>query len=112
MSEDILKVILDKLENDLNIETSIDFIGDLFNQRAEKIHSAISTNKEYKQKLKNLHSLDEEIIAKYENGLEIISTIEEFNDSYSEMSSVIEKQMYKYGLYDGMKLIIEGMKIR
>ena len=110
MDDEFVKQLLDKLENDLNISSCNDFIGNLFDQRAEKIHTSISKNKEYKEQLKVLHKLNDEIIAKYENGREIISLIEDFKDNYIDTTSLIEKQMYKYGLYDGMKLIIEGLK--
>ena len=100
MDDKFVKQILDKLENDLNIAPSKDFIGNLFDQRAEKIHTSISKNKEYKKQLKILHKLNDEII----------SLIEDFKDNYIDTTSLIEKQMYKYGLYDGMKLIIEGLK--
>ena len=111
MDDKFVKQLLDKLENDQNIAPSEDFIGSLFDQRAEKIHTSISKHKEYKEQLKILHNLNDEIIAKYENGREIISLIEDFKDNYIVTTSLIEKQMYKYGLYDGMKLILEGLKI-
>ena len=48
MDDEFVKQLLDKLENDLNILSCNDFIGNLFDQRAEKIHTSISKNKEYR----------------------------------------------------------------
>ena len=36
--------------------------------------------------------------------------MKEYANVIDEIGDTIEKSMYKHGLYDGLKLIIEGMK--
>ena len=41
--------------------------------------------------------------------MDIISSIEEYADANGAMSSLIEKQMYKHGVYDKMRLILDEL---
>ena len=50
------------------------------------------------------------IIAKYDNAMDIINSMEEYADANGEMSNLIEKQMYKHGVYDGIRLILTDYK--
>ena len=47
--------------------------------------------------MKRVAYINDNIINQYENVID-------------EIEDTIEKSMYKHGLYDGLKLIIEGMK--
>jgi len=106
MTEEFINRILDKFESDLHITKNKDFIGTLFEQRDENIYTSISKSDKYKSQLEILNNINNKIINKFEKGRDIIEAIEE----YFQMRCLIEKEMYKYGLYDGMKFIIEGMK--
>ena len=47
---------------------------------------------------------------KYDNGWEVITEIEDYLGTTYKMQNLIEKQMYKFGVYDGMKIILEEIK--
>lgn len=36
--------------------------------------------------------------------------MEEYEDASGNMGRLIEKQMYKHGVYDGMRLIVDGLQ--
>ncbi len=112
MNDDFISNILDSLERNIHIsqENIDDFIGTLFEQRAEDMHTSVTKSEKYKNQLKKVHSVNDKILSKYENAKEIIEDFEESQDVHGELGELIEKEMYKYGLYDGMKLMIEGMK--
>jgi len=110
MKEDFINQTLDKLEKELHIKSNNDFIGDLFEERAEEFHMAIIKNSDYKKLANDISKINDKIMAKYENAWEIINEIEEYVGATYKMQDLIEKQMYKFGIYDGMKLILEGIK--
>lgn len=111
MDKELFEQIFEKLEKELNIEKSVDFIGELLDERSEMIHLEISDKKEYKAHVSSVTEIEEEIGRKISNPIDIISLIEEHENEVYENYSKCEKLMYKYGLYDGMKLVIEGMKL-
>lgn len=110
MDRESIELILQKLEKDLNIEKSEDFIGDLLELRANDIDKEISNDKDYKNYIKQISTIEEEIENKVESSFEIIKLIEKYEHIEYENCRRREKLMYKYGVYDGMKLIIEGLK--
>ena len=109
MIEEFIKQALSVLGEDLHLKENKDLIEILFRERAEKFHIAITKNNEYEKCRKNIRNVNDKIFAKYQNADDIISSIEEYEIASSEMGSLIERQMYKYGLYDGMRLILEGL---
>lgn len=50
MEKDFVNLILETLEKNMNINKSEDFIGELFEQRAEDIHREITQDKNIKSK--------------------------------------------------------------
>ncbi len=110
MEKDFVNLILETLEKNMNINKSEDFIGELFEQRAEDIHREITQDKKYKKQMKRVAYINENIINQYENAIDMIKVMEEYANVIDEIEDTIEKSMYKHGLYDGLKLIIEGMK--
>jgi len=110
MSETIIKTLIKRLSEDLEIKTSEDFLGDLFEERAEEIHERIGHNTEYKKQLRKTCELQEEIKQKFEKAWEIIEIIEEYNQEIYERNYLSEKLIYKQGLLDGILFIIEGAK--
>lgn len=102
------------LKKNIHIEKESidDFIGTLFEQRAEDMHTSVTKSEKYKCQLKKVHSVNDKILSKYENAKDIIEDFEESQDVHGELGEIIEKEMYKYGLYDGMQLILKGLKIK
>ena len=109
MTEDFIKQVLSILGKDLHIKENSNFIETLFEERAEKFHIAITKDDRYKKEKLKMKTANNHIIAKYDNAMDIINSMEEYADANGEMSSLIEKQMYKHGLYDGMRLILDGL---
>lgn len=109
MKDDFIKQLLNLLGKDLKLKENNDFIETLFNKRAENFHISITKNKKYERCRKNIRNVNDKIFAKYPNADDIISSIEEYEIASSEMGGLIERQMYKYGIYDGIRLIFEGL---
>lgn len=107
MYDDSIKQLLDSLSKNLHIKENENFIDTLFEQRAEKFHIAITKDDKYKIEIKKIRKLQNEIFAKYDNASDIINSVEEYGDIMGEMGNLIEKQMYKHGIYDGMRLILD-----
>lgn len=107
--EDFIKQVLSIIEKDLQLKENKDFIEILFRERAENFHIAITKNNEYEKCRKSLRKINDKILAKYKNADDIISSIEEYEIASSEMGGLIERKMYKYGIYDGIRLIFEGL---
>lgn len=111
MKKELIEQILEKLENELHIEKNSDFIGELFDDRSDTIHSEITKHKEYKKYIDEINEIDEEIKEKFNNYWDIIKLIEKSRNVTYKNSELCEKLMYKYGIYDGMKSILEGRRI-
>lgn len=109
MTEDFIKQILSILGKDLHIKENSNFIDTLFEERAEKFHIAITKDDKYKIDSKKIRKLQDEIFAKYDHADDIIKSMEEYEDTSGNMGRLIEKQMYKHGVYDGMRLILDGL---
>lgn len=110
MEKELIEQILEKLENDLHIEKNADFIGELFEDRADTIHFEITKHEEYKKYIDKINEIDEEIKGKFSNYWDIVKIIEKSRNITYKNSESCEKFMYKYGIYDGMKLLLEGTK--
>ena len=110
MYDDFIKQLLNLLSTSLNLKEKQDFIEILFRERAENFHIAITKNAEYEKCRNNIRTVNDKIFAKYQNVNDIINSIEEYESASSEMGSLIEQQMYKYGLYDGLHLILDGLQ--
>ncbi len=110
MKKELIEQILEKLENDLHIEKNADFIAELFEDRADTIHFEITKHEEYKKYIDKMNVIDEEIKEKFSNYWDIMKVIEKSRNITYKNSDLCEKLMYKYGVYDGMKLILEGTK--
>lgn len=102
--------LIGTLEKNLHISRNNNFIEDLFNDRSEKFHKAITQNKEYKEYMKKINNIDEEITEKFKNRWEIIHMIEKYTNATFECEELCEKLMYKYGVLDGLLLITQGTK--
>ena len=109
MYDDFIKQVLSILGKDLHIKENSNFIDTLFEERAEKFHIAITKDDKYKTDSNKIRKLQNEIFAKYDNADDIIESMEEYEDASGNMGRLIEKQMYKHGIYDGMRLIIDGL---
>ena len=110
MIEDSIEQVLNILGKDLHIKKNCNFIDTLFDERAEKFHISITKNSRYKIDNKKIKILQDKIFAKYDNADDIISLMEEYENASDNMRYLIEKQMYKHGIYDGIKFVIEGLK--
>lgn len=109
MEQDLYSAILKILEKDIKINTNENLINTLFEKRSEKFHVAVTKNDKYKVQKENLKKANEKIFNKYENAWDIISELENWQNISDEISHIIELQMYKYGVYDGIKLILDSI---
>lgn len=104
------KTIIEFIGPNLNLKENKNFIETRLNQRAENFHISITKNEEYEKCRKNIRNVNDKIFAKYQNADDIISSIGEYESTSGEMGSLIERQMYKYGIYDGIHLILDGLQ--
>lgn len=109
MKKEVISKILNELKKDLEMKNEEDYIGELFEDRAETIHGIIMNNKMYKEQREEIYKIEKEIQEKYKNHREIIQLIEKHENVIYDRSDMCEKLMYKYGVYEGMSLIINGI---
>lgn len=106
-----LEQITSKLEEELDRKGKGNFIDELFDVRAEALHIDIRGNLEYKKSTGKVKQIDNEIKMKYGNKYwEIIHLIEKYEEATTDDGVLCEKLMYKHGVLDGMKLILDGTK--
>ena len=98
MTKALFENLLDQLEQDLQLEKSHDFIGELCEERAEIMHMAI------------VKQLRMEIRDTFQDYRLVFEYIEKYDKIKRENQYLYEKQMYKHGVYDGIMLLLEGMK--
>ena len=99
MMETTYSQIIKRLEKELNMENNLNIIDELFETRGEDYHLAITNNEEHNEiKKDNKH---------YK---EFLKAFEKYEDASCDMGYLTEKLMYKFGLLDGMKIILEGTK--
>lgn len=110
MNNEFIYKLMEELEKKLHISKNDDLIDVLFNDRLEKFHEAITKNQKYKAYMKKVNNIDKEISKKFENRWEIINIIEKYTNATDEGAEICEKLMYKYGVLDGMLLILQGTK--
>lgn len=110
MDNEFINKLIKTLERNLYINVKDNLIEELFYDRSEKFHEAITKNKKYKAYMKKINDIDKEIAEKFENRWEIINMIEKYTNATYEGEELCEKLMYKYGVLDGMLLIIQGTK--
>ena len=104
------KQLIKILEKKLNLEDDENIIEELFEGRSRIIHSVFRINTEFKNYDEKIKKVDEEIRNKFVNNWEIIQELEKYEDASWESGYLCEKLMYKHGVLDGMKLILEGTK--
>ena len=110
MSDNFITELVKRLSNDLETKPSVDFIGDVFEERSEEMHSMISSNNEYKKRTRKICKIEDEIKEKFNNAWEILEVIEKHYKEVYARNYLCEKIMYKQGLLDGILFIIEGTK--
>lgn len=110
MDKELIEQIMSCLEENWQKENYNDIIGDLFDTRAEEIYSDIAQNKLYREYINKAVEMEEEIKRKFKNSREIMQTIEDTEGARCEREYLSRKLMYIHGIYDGMKLILDGTK--
>ncbi|WP_270739442.1 hypothetical protein [Massilioclostridium coli] len=110
MTKALFENLLDQLEQDLQLEKNHDFIGELCEERAEIMHMSIVKNQEYKQHMNIIKQLRMEIRDTFQDDRLVFEYIEKYDKIKRENQYLYEKQMYKHGVYDGIMLLLEGMK--
>ena len=110
MSDKFIKQMVSKLGEDLEIKPAEDIVGELFEKRAEDIHTVVGQNSGYRKHSKKISEIEEEISKKFENPMEVMELIEKRDGITYERNCLSEKLMYKQCLLDGILLIAEGTK--
>lgn len=108
--EEIYDKIIKRLEKELKMENYENVIDELFEIRGENFHRAIMDNEEHQKLREKRKQVENEIRKNNENHKEFLKELEKFEDASSDMGYLTEKLMYKYGLLDGMNIILEGTK--
>lgn len=73
-------------------------------------YDKITKDDRYKVESKKMRKMQDELFAKYDNAFDIIKSMEQYEDISGTMGRLIEKQMYKHGVYDGIHLILHGLQ--
>ena len=110
MMETTYSQIIKRLEKELNMENNLNIIDELFETRGEDFHLAITNNEEHKKLCKKIEQADNEIKKDNKHYKEFLKAFEKYEDASCDMGYLTEKLMYKFGLLDGMKIILEGTK--
>lgn len=103
------KEMLKNLKKELYPNKEKDFILKLFEKRRFEIDSQVIKNEKYKKYSKEIKEVYDRLENKYKDDLKIITSFEEYSDAIYSRESVCNKLLYKYGVMDGMRLIIDGM---
>lgn len=110
MDKELIKQILNNLEKNWHKENYNDIIGDLFDARAEEIYSDIAKNEIYTEYIDKAIDMENAIKRKFKNNGKIIQAIEVADKARSECEYLSRKLMYMHGIYDGMKLLLDGTR--
>ena len=82
----------------------------MFDARRCKIETSIMKSKDYKKYSKEIDKVYDELSEKYNNSYKIINSFEKYSDAIYSRECIYDKLLYKYGVMDGMKLIIDGVE--
>ena len=100
--------ILNYLEKDFfNLEKN-DVIGDLFDEKFDEIQQAVIDTDIYKSYREQINEIENLIYSKISNNSTLITLIEKYFEMIFEREKSVEKLIYKYGIYNGMTLILSG----
>lgn len=82
----------------------------MFGDRIRDIDSAIARHKDYKKSLRKIDKFFDNILEKYKDNRQIAFTFEDYSDAVYCSVYAYEKLLYKYGVMDGIRLVIDGLK--
>ena len=106
-----IEQIMSKLEEELSRKGEENLVDEIFDERTESLHIYIKGNVKYKKSTEKIRQIDDEIKMKYgDKYREIIQLIEKYEDAVVKDGTICEKLMYKHGVLDGMKLILDGTR--
>jgi len=103
------KIMLKQLKKELHAKDEGDFILELFEKRLEELQSYIMKDEEYNENSRKILKIRNEIEEKYSNN-EILNAFEKHSSLVYFSNYLYEKLMYKCGVMDGMRLVIDGLK--
>ena len=98
------------LRSDLTLPHNYNSIEDFFEDRYEGIIGTIFNTDKMKKYEKQQDKIIEEISLKTNNSFDIVNLIEKLEEIYNNKYSDYELLMYKYGVHDGVSIILEGKK--
>ena len=81
----------------------------MFEDHNCELYSSLSNSSEYKDNSNRISTIYREIEEKYKNHNEILHSFEEYSSAVYSSNYLCEKLMYKHGVMDGIKLVVEGM---
>ena len=108
--ENVYNIIIKKLSKDIGAKQNADIIGKIFEERSENIQSEIRVNEQYNIHVRKIAKISKIIKTKFKNPMEIIQLCEQYANATSDSEYEYEKLMYKYGVLDGMNIILQGIK--
>lgn len=108
MDKDLIKEILNNIEKDFYKKTNKYSINQLFEDRAENIYSDIAEHEVYKQYINKAIEMENKVVEKLGNSEETMQLLEDINKFRCEYEYLSRKLIYKHGVSDGMRLVIEG----
>ena len=104
------KKILDYLKQDIPLIENDDIIGTLFDEKSNSIEERIIHTKVYQEYRKEILQIECKIYDMLIDNSELLNLVEQFTKITYDRAEICDKLMYKYGFYDGMTLVIEGLK--
>ena len=110
IEKEFLEKILNVMRKDLQISQSEDFIKELFDNRTEEIHSKITESVEYQKINNKLKNINSDLTEKTNGNKELIKLVDDRDSLSYEMNYMCEMNMYKFGIYDALALILNGTK--
>lgn len=106
----IIKAISDYLKKDFNNFDTSDIICDLFDEKFDKIEQTLLHTPSYQTYRNQITQLENEIYKKISNDSSLIQLMEKYIEVVLDREELCNKLIYKYGIYNGMSLILTGTK--
>ena len=104
------ETMLEQLKKEFNEMERENMILKMFDERRCEIESSIMRSKDYKEYSKEIDKVYDELSEEYDNSSKIINSLEKYSDAIYSRECICDKLLYKYGVMDGMRLVIDGLK--
>lgn len=105
-----INTLMSYLQENIPVEKYDDAIEELYNEKIRTIYDAIKDNPKNRNYTEEMNKLYKKMQQKCKGHNEIFDLLEKYIDIAIDRIELNNILMYKYGIYDGMTLIIDGTK--